>query len=230
MKKTITILLAVMMILMAIAGCKIELNVPDPDDGQQTETPDTPADDEGKDDGTNEEETADTETLKAYLSAFDDALFLKDIHAVMKGEKADGVVTTMTAGTIAFDSEKTVLTIPLTFISYDFDGKAEGDSRVATGKATIVLTGATAENIFSAASYAFKDVDTVLTADAALKLDEIRMTAVEVKGAIIGKNIEIAVDENGTASGIIDVDSPEFGEATGAIAINGLNADIASAL
>lgn len=230
MKRTIAILLAVMMILMAIVGCKIELNVPDKDDGQQTETPDTPADDEGKDDGTNEEETADTETLKAYLSAFDDALFLKDIHAAMKGEKAEGVVITMTAGAIAFDSEKTVLTIPLTFTGYDFDGKAEGDSRTATGKATLVLTGTTAESIFSAASYAFKDVDTTLTADAALELDEIKMTAAEVKGAITGKNIEVAVDENGIASGIIDVDSPEFGKATGAISINGLNADIATAL
>ena len=52
----------------------------------------------------------------------------------------------------------------------------------------------------------------------------------EIKGAITGKNIEVAVDENGIASGIIDVDSPEFGEATGAITINGLNADIATAL
>ena len=230
MKKTITILLAVMMVLIAIAGCKIELNVPEPDDGQQTETPDVPADDEGKDDGTNEEETADTETLKAYLSAFDDALFLKDIHAVMKGEKAEGVVTTMTAGAIAFDSGKTVLTIPLTFTGYDFDGKAEGNSRVATGKATLVLTGTTAENIFSAASYAFKDVDVSMTAGEALELDEMKLTAEEVKGAITGKNIEVAVDENGIASGIIDVDSPEFGNATGAISINGLNADIATAL
>ena len=230
MKRTIAILLAVMMILMAIAGCKIELNVPDPDDGQQTETPDTPTDDDGKDDGTNGEEAADTETLKAYLSAFDNALFLKDIHAAMKGEKAEGVVTTMTAGTIAFDSEKTVLTIPLTFTGYDFDGKAEGDSRTATGKATLVLTGATAESIFSAASYAFKDVDVSMTAGEALKIDEMKLTATEIKGAITGKNIEVAVDENGIASGIIDVDSPEFGDATGAISINGLNADIATAL
>ena len=62
------------------------------------------------------------------------------------------------------------------------------------------------------------------------EIDEMKLTATEIKGAITGKNIEVAVDENGIASGIIDVDSPEFGEATGAITINGLNADIATAL
>ena len=148
---------AIVLMLLALAACKIELAVPD-DETQGTETPEEPV------------EVADTETAKAYLKAFDDVLFLKDLHAAMKGEKAAGVVTTLTAGTIAFDGDKTELAIPLTFTGYDFDGKGDEETaglytRTATGTATLALTGKTDQGLFKADAYKVKALDVKLQAE-----------------------------------------------------------------
>lgn len=215
---------AIVLMLLALAACKIELAVPD-DETQGTETPEEPV------------EVADTETAKAYLKAFDDVLFLKDLHAAMKGEKAAGVVTTLTAGTIAFDGDKTELAIPLTFTGYDFDGKGDEETaglytRTATGTATLALTGKTDQGLFKADAYKVKALDIKLQADKAegyvsLNLPEMQITAEEIAGAITGATIDIAVDADGKAGGIVDVDTPKFGAAAGEIAIDGIKADAA---
>ena len=225
MKNIMRILGVVALLLIVLSGCKIELAVPEGEEKPGTETPEEPV------------ETADTETAKAYLGAFDNALFLKDLHAILKGEKADGVVTTLTAGVVAFDGDKTELTIPLTFTGYDFDGKGEESTaglytRTATGKATLIFTGETAENIYSADSYSVKDVDITFSVGKAegyvsLTLPDMKITATEIKGAVTGAEIQIAVDESGKASGIVDVDTPKFGAATGEITIDGIKADVA---
>ena len=52
-------------------------------------------------------------------------------------------------------------------------------------------------------------------------------TASEVNGAVTGAAITIAVDENGNASGIVDIDTPVFGAPEGEIEIDGIKADAA---
>ena len=227
MKRTFFTLAILMVLAMALVGCKIEVAVPD--DGKQDTDITTPDD---------EVQEADIETAKAYLGAFDDALFLKDLHAAMKGEKADGLVTTMVAEGIAFDDDKTELTIPLTLTGYDFDGKGDEATaglytRTATGKATLVLTGKTDQGLFKAEAYKVKALDVKLTVGEAegyiaLTLPEMQVTAEEITGAITGATIDIAVDAEGNASGIVDVDTPVFGAAKGEIGLNGVKADISA--
>lgn len=226
MRTTLKAFALVAMLLMVLAGCKIELAVPD-DQGTVAPVPDDtekPSDDtETPDD---EEKTADTETAGKYLAAFDDAVFLGNLHLLMKGEKAEGAAS-ISAGAISFNEGKTELAFSLSFADYDLDGEGAGVKTVS-GKASLILTGNTDKGLFSSDAYSVKDADITLKDGAEESaLTELKITASEVNGAVTGAAITIAVDENGNASGIVDIDTPVFGAPEGEIEIDGIKADAA---
>ena len=227
------------MLLLAFSfvGCKME-----PDN-----TPVTPPE-EG--DGGEEippvvEELTDEEktVFASYMGAFGHVRVLGDIDHILKGEKVDdeaGVtVQSMVAGQISFDINRTELSIPLTLTEYDYDGHRNPEdpnkhlyTRTATGKATLVLTGAvTAEGTtFVATGYRIEDADITLAVDDSvyiyLDLPEMEVTAdgltglFTTEGGVARASVTVTVDK-GKPTGIADVNTPKFGEAAGDIEING---------
>lgn len=185
--------------------------------------------------------------LSGYLEAFGHVRVLGDLDHVLKGEKVDdedGVtVQSMVAGTIAFSEDGKTMTIPLTLTKYDFDGHRNGEddaylyTRTATGTLALELSGTTADGIFTADAFAFKDVDLMLGVAevegyAKLPLPETAITADEITGAFVGADgykltpVAITVTD-GKAVGITDVNAPKFSYVAGAVTINGRAGDIA---
>ena len=183
------------------------------------------------------------EALNAYLGSFGHVRVLGDIDHVLKGEKVDdeeGVtVQSMTAGTVAFNENKTELSIPLTLTAYDFDGhrnpedpNPEKYTRIATGKLTLVLSGAmNADGTgFVANSYRMADIDITLDVDDSeyiwLQLPELKVTADEITGifttagGVAKASVTVTVD-GGKAVAIADVNTPKFGDPSGVITVNG---------
>ena len=192
-----------------------------------------------------EAEAAEAEALKAleaYTSAFGHVRVLGDIDHVLKGEPVDdepGVtVQSMKAGEIAFNENRTELSIPLTLTKYDFDGhrnpedpEPEKYTRTATGTLTLVLKGAVnAEGTgFVASSYEAKDVALTLSVDKSvyilLDLPDVALEAESIagifttKGGIAKAQLTVTLD-GAKAVGIADVNAPKFGAAEGAASIN----------
>ena len=219
MKKTIFIAI-VSIVLMIAAGCTMEgTGVP--------------------------EDTADTEEAQkaydSYMSAFGHVRVLGDIDHILKGEKVDdeeGVtVQSMTAGAVAFNENKTELSIPLTLTAYDFDGhrnpedpSPEKYTRIATGSLTLTLTGAmNAEGTgFVANGYKVTGLDVTLDVDDSeyiwLDLPEMSVEAEELtgifttSGGVAKSSVTVTVD-NGKATGIADVNTPKFGKPSGNMSI-----------
>ena len=226
------------MLLLAFSfvGCRME-----PDN-----TPVTPPEDEGEEENppvieelTDEEK----EAFASYAGAFGHVRVLGDIDHILKGEKVDdeaGVtVQSMTAGQISFDINRTELSIPLTLTEYDYDGHRNPEdpnqylyTRTATGKATLVLTGATTAEgtAFIATGYRIEDADITLKVDDSdfiyLELPEMKVTADNLagifttQGGISRASVTVTL-AGGIPSGISDVNTPKFGTASGEIAVNG---------
>lgn len=177
------------------------------------------------------------EALDGYIAGFGHVRVLGDIDHILKGEKVDDepevTAQTMTAGTIAFNTDKTELTIPLTLAGYDFDGhRNEGDpepekyTRTATGILTLVLTGTMAEDgtAFTATSYEMKDVAVDLASGQELGLASISVASSSIKGIFVnaagtaGNPLVVNVAE-GKAAAIADVTAPKFGDASGTVSV-----------
>ena len=154
-------------------------------------------------------------------------------------------VQSMAAGTIAFNAEKTELSIPLTLTAYDFDGHRNPEdstpwlyTRTATGKATLVLTGKmdAAGTSFVASGYKVKEVDVALKcADiegyASLGLPETTVKADELTGVFVESdgfklaNVTVTVAD-GKATGIADLTTPKFRKPSGSFLVNGREGEI----
>ena len=177
------------------------------------------------------------EALDGYIAGFGHVRVLGDIDHILKGEKVDDepevTAQTMTAGTIAFNADKTELTIPLTLAGYDFDGhrnpedpEPEKYTRTATGILTLVLTGTMADDgtAFTATSYEMKDVAVDLASGQELGLASISVASSSIKGIFVnaagtaGNPLVVAVAE-GKATAIADVTSPKFGDASGTVSV-----------
>lgn len=232
------ILIALLMLLLAFSfvGCKME-----PDN-----TPVTPPE-EG--DGGEEippvvEELTDEEktVFASYMGAFGHVRVLGDIDHILKGELVDdeqGVtVQSMVAGEISFDINRTELSIPLTLTKYDYDGHRNPEdpdkhlyTRTATGKATLVLTGAvTAEGTsFIATGYRIEDADITLAVDDSvyiyLNLPDMEVTAdgltglFTTAGSVARASVTVLIN-GGKPAGIADVNTPKFGNPHGEISVN----------
>lgn len=177
------------------------------------------------------------EALDGYIAGFGHVRVLGDIDHILKGEKVDDepevTAQTMTAGTIAFNTDKTELTIPLTLAGYDFDGhRNPGDpepekyTRTATGILTLVLAGTMAEDgtAFTATSYEMKDVAVDLASGQELGLASISVASSSIKGIFVnaagtaGNPLVVNVAE-GKAAAIADVTAPKFGDASGTVSV-----------
>lgn len=235
MNKIISIMLIIAMALMAIACSMESTGIPEPDPGKDDNPgavtePETPTADEMK-------------VFESYMEAFGHVRILGDIDHILKGEKVDdeaGVtVQSMVAGEISFDINRTELSIPLTLSKYDYDGHRNPEdsdkhlyTRTATGKTTLVLTGAvTAEgNSFIATGYRIEDTDINLAVDDSeyiyLELPEMEIETDGISGIFTTKGgisrasvtVELA---NGIPAGIADVNTPKFGKPSGEYTING---------
>ncbi len=235
MKKIISAMLIIAMVLMVVACSMENSSVPEPnpgvDDNPGTMTePETPTADEIK-------------AFDSYMGAFGHVRVLGDIDHILKGEPVDdepGVtVQSMVAGQISFDINRTELSMPLTLTAYDYDGHRNPEdadkhlyTRTATGKATLVLTGAvTADGTaFIATGYRVEDADIALDVDDSeyiyLELPAMELTADGISGIFTTQGgisrASVTVNlANGIPSGIADVHIPKFGNPEGSITING---------
>lgn len=189
------------------------------------------------DDGDSAAAVEAAELLDSYLEAFGHVRVLGDIDHILKG---DMDASMKLSGAIELGKEKTELSIPLTLAKYDFDGhKNPGDpepekyTRIATGKLVLTLIGAmNAEGTeFVASGYRFTDVDVTLDCDTStylvLDLDtaEIKAESLDgiftTSGGIARAAVKIAFAE-GKPTGIADVNTPKFGEPSGAFEVNGI--------
>lgn len=216
--KKITVIAAIVLIIACVTGCALE----------RTETILIAS-------------QRDMDTFKEYAGAFGHVRVLGDIDHILKGEKVDdepGVTTqSMVAGDIAFNSNKTELTIPLTLTKYDFDGhrnpedpEPEKYTRIATGTITLVLKGAVnAEGVgFVVDSYVMNDVDLSLSCDDStyvyLDLEDLRFRAEELTGDFVtGKYQRTPLTvtlTDGKPTGIADVNTPKFGNIQGNCFLN----------
>lgn len=235
--KKILIALLVLFLAFSFVGCKVE-----PDN-----TPVTPPDEDGGEENppvTEELTDEEKEAFASYMGAFGHVRVLGDIDHILKGEPVDdeqGVtVQSLVAGEISFDINRTELSIPLTLTKYDYDGHRNPEdpnkhlyTRTATGKATLVLTGAvTAEGTtFVATGYRIEDADITLAVDDSvyiyLDLPEMEVTADELTGlfttagGVARASVTVMVDK-GKPTGIADVNTPKFGNPEGEITVNGI--------
>lgn len=190
-------------------------------------------------DGTAEYEAA-YAALEGYLAGFGHVRVLGDIDHVLKGTMD---ATMKLSGAVAWNETKTELTLPLSLSDYDFDGHKNPEdpdpekyTRIADGTLTLVLKGAmNAEGSgFVATGYEMKDVDVTLSCDTStyilLNLPETAVKADSItgifttKGGVARSAVTVAVTE-GKAAGVEDVNTPKFGDPSGAFTLNGLDAD-----
>ena len=186
------------------------------------------------------------------MGAFGHVRVLGDLDHILKGEPVDdepGVtVQSMKiapGAIVALNDAKTELPISLVLTRYDFDGhrnpedpEPEKYTRIASGSLDLVLTGKMEGAEFLASGYRIEDVDITLQCDTskyiALELPDMEVEADSLSARFTSKDkatispVSVIFTQDGRVAGIKDVNVSSFEmPKTGAVTINGIDADMA---